>query len=430
MPTDNKIRVLKIAENSKQVDDRDDSLFSSKEWVIDPSMDFDTLLYAYENSSTISWIVKKIANAWNVWFQEVKNKSLDSFLKNLDVVNIFSNMLIFWNSFSERLQNLKWDKTLDIDPIITTTIRLASKNNKDKADFYQRSKRGLTKVPFNRDEVLFFKTNSVGDKYYWDSIFYTCIDEITLLAFITKYYKNFFRGWNIEPNVLYDESQTLTDEQIDKIENLINDRIAGIDNSHNTVFAPGKIWKIDLTTKIDPDKFIALKRELKEDIAIATNIPFSLLSPENSNKAISQTDINSLYSDIVLPLQNTFLIQLKKQLKSWKIDWISDIDIDDIKFEVMSLKDWLEEMKILTWYQKSWSLSANEVRVKAWLWDPKDGLDEYVIHWWSKWDNTEDDSDLNKVEEEIKKLYNKNTLLKTKNTWSSILSKIGLWKNK
>jgi len=31
MPTDNKIRVLKIAENSKQVDDRDDSLFSSKE---------------------------------------------------------------------------------------------------------------------------------------------------------------------------------------------------------------------------------------------------------------------------------------------------------------------------------------------------------------------------------------------------------------
>lgn len=70
MPTNDKIRVLKTAENSKQIDDRDDSLFSAKEWVIDPSMDFETLLYAYENSSTISWIVKKIANAWNVWFQK------------------------------------------------------------------------------------------------------------------------------------------------------------------------------------------------------------------------------------------------------------------------------------------------------------------------------------------------------------------------
>lgn len=430
MPAD-KIRVFKTSDNSRQIDDRDDSsLFSSKEGIIEPSMDFDTLLYAYENSSTISWIVKKIANAWNIWFQETWNKTLDIFLKNLDIVNIFSNMLIFWNSFSERLSTISWDKTLNIESIITTTIRIASKKNKNEADFYQRSKKGITKVPFKKDEILFFKTNSVWDKYYWDSIFYTCIDEITLLAFITKYYKNFFKWWNIEPNVLYDESGSLTDEQIDKIENLINDKIAWIDNSHNTVFAPVKLWKIDLTTKIDPSAFIALKRELKEDIAIATNIPFSLLSPENSNKAISQTDINSLYSDIVIPLHNAFLIQFKKQLKEWKIKWISDTDIDDIKFEAMSLKDWLEEMKILTWYQKSWTLNANEVRLKAQLWDPFEWWDDYIIHSWSKWDNTEDDSDLNKVEEEIKKLYNKKTILKAKNTWDSILPKLGLWKNK
>lgn len=427
----NQIKLFKVSEQSKQINDNEDSLFWQKEWVIDPSMDFDTLLYAYENSSTISWIVKKIANAWNVWFQETDNVTLNAFLKNLDVVNIFSNMLIFWNSFSERLSTLKDQKTLDFEPIITTTIRIASKNNKDNAEYYQRSKKGLTKVPFTKDEVLFFKTNSVGDKYYGDSIFYTCIDEITLLAFITKYYKNFFKGGNIEPNVLYDESWSLNDEQIDKIENLINDKISWIDNSHNTVFAPGKIWKIDLTTKIEPDKFIALKRELKEDIAIATNIPFSLLSPENSNKAISQTDINSLYSDIVIPLHNTFLIQLKKQLKDWKIEWISDSDIDDIKFEVMSLKDWLEEMKILTWYQKSWVLNANEVRQKAWLWDAYKWWDEFVIHSWSKDENTEDDSNLTKVEEEIKKMYwwDKRFLKKT-TTWWDIFHKIWLWKNK
>lgn len=430
MPADNKIRILKTSENSKQIDDRDNSLFSSKEWIIEPSIDFDALLYAYENSSTISWIIKKIANAWNIWFQENKNIKLNTFLKNLDIANIFSNMLIFWNSFSERLKNLKDEQTLVLEPIITTTIRIASKSSNKEADFYQRSKKGLTKVPFKKDEILFSKTNSVWDKYYGDSIFYTCIDEITLLAYITKYYKNFFKSWNIEPNVLYDESQTLSDEQIDKIENLINDRIAWIDNSHNTVFAPGKIWKIDLTTRIDPDKFIALKRELKEDIAIATNIPFSLLSPENSNKAISLTDISTLYSDIVVPLQNTFLIQLKKQLKEWRIEWVSDTDIDDIKFEVRNLKDWHEEMKILTWYQKSWVLNANEVRKKANLWDPYEWWDEFKIHSWAKDDTADDGKELSKVEEEIKKLYGKDKFLKEKTTWSSILEKIGIWNHK
>jgi len=422
-----KIRVLKTSENSKQIDDKDRWLFSSREGIIEQSMDFDTLLFAYENSSTISWVVKKISNAWNVWFQEHKNKTLNDFLKVLDVTNILTNMLIFWNSFTERLETIGGDKTLDLEHIITPTIRIASKWNKDKADFYQRSKRGTTKLPLTKDEVLFFKTNSVWDKYYWDSIFFTCIDEITLLAFITKYYKNFFKWWNIEPNVLYDETWNLTTEQIDKVENLINDKIAWIDNSHNTVFLPGKIWKIDLTTKIDPDKFIALKRELKEDIAIATNIPFSLLSPENSNKAISQTDINSLYSDIVIPLQNIFLLQLKKQLKAWKIEWINDNDIDDIKFNAVSLKDWLEEMNILTWYQKTWVLSINEVRKQAELWDPVEWWDEYTIHS-NKDNNTNNDSNaqLSKIEEEIKKMYGKDNVLKSKN---SILSKIGLWKN-
>jgi len=68
---------------------------------------------------------------------------------------------------------------------------------------------------------------------------------------------------------------------------------------------------------IDPEKYIKLKRELKEDIAIGMNIPFDLLSSENSNRATSQSAMEALYSNIIIPLQDRFLIQLRKQLLSW-----------------------------------------------------------------------------------------------------------------
>jgi len=402
------IKIIKIwwwEGTSKQIDSKEDYLFSSRDWIIEPSFDFETLLYAYENSSTISWIVKKIANIWDVWFVGTENDVLDNFLSNLDITTIFQNMLVFWNCFIERLKDLNWDKTIELEPIITTTVRVAVPKD-NWIDFYQRSKRGITKVPFTSDEILFFKNISIWDKKYWDSIFFTCIDEITLLAYITKYYKKFFKSWNIEPTILYDKNWVLTDDQITKIENMIKDLISWVDKSFSTIVLPSEIWKIDLSTRIDPDKFIALKRELKEDIAIATNIPFSLLSPENSNKAISQTDINSLYRDIVMPLQKLVLRQIKKQLKKWKIEGIADDEIDSIKFVKISLKDWLEEMKILTWYQEKWTLSQNEVRIKAELWDPIIGGDEYIIHKPSDNNNLNNDTNsIQKIKEEIKKSY-------------------------
>lgn len=408
----NKIHLMKTSWTSKQIDDKNDSLFWIKEPIIEPNADLDALMYAYDNSSAISWIVKKISAKTDSWFSTTWNDELDDFLENLEIDSIASDLLIFWVSYEERLINWKDDLSLDLERILPYTIRIANANNKDDAAYYQRSKKWITKVPFKKDEVLFFKRNSVWDKYYWDSLFSTCIDEITLLAFITKYYKNFFKWWNIEPNILYDKHWTLTDDQVEKIESMIRDKISWIDNSHNTLFLTWEIWKIDLTTKIDPDKFIALKRELKEDIAIATNIPFDLISSQDSNRANSVVALETLYSDIIIPLQNKIKKQLIRQLLNWKKSWssylenISEDEIRSITFNKINLKDWLEEMKILTGYQKAWNLSANEVRIKAWLWDEVEWLNVYEIHSWSKseWD---DDNELSKIKEEINKMYSK-----------------------
>ena len=401
----NKVKLFKRSEHSKQIDHKESTLFQSSEKIIEPSFDFEVLLYAYENSSIISWIIKKISAKINAWFQETENEELNKLLKNLDIETIASNMLVFWNSFSERLTNMKEEQLLEFENIITPTIRIAERNNKDKASFYQRSKTGIKKVPFKKDEVLFFKRNSLSDRDYGDSLFATCIDEISLLAFITKYYKNFFKGGNIEPNILFDKDGTLTDEQVEKIENMIKDKISWIENSHNTLFLQWEIWKIDLTTKIDPDKFIALKRELKEDIAIGTNIPFDLLSSQNSNRATSWVSMETLYSDIIKPAQNRILTQLKRQLREWGLENISDDDIDSIEFKNIKLGDPYEEMKTLTGYQKSWNLSQNEVRSKAGLWDDIEWGDEYKIHSWKDDEEKEEEKDLDKIQEEIEKMY-------------------------
>jgi len=427
MPNSNNVRLLKT-KGSKQIDDKQDDLFGSRDWIIEPEVWFEELLFAYDNSSIISWIIKKISSKIDSWFKTLENESLNEVLSNLDIENIAQNLLTFWNSFSERLTNWKKESLLEFDNILTPTIRISSKTT-DNIGFYQRSKKWIKKVSFSNKEVLFFKRWSLWDKYYWDSLFHSCVDEIVLLALITKYYKNFFKWWNIEPNILYDKNWTLTDEQIEKIENMIKDKISGIDNSHNTLFLTWEIWKVDLTTKIDPDKFIALKRELKEDIAISTNIPFDLISSQDSNRANSDVAMKSLYSDIITPLQNKIIRQLKKQLLEWKksnenddvFSKISDDDINEIEFIKIDLKNWLDEMKIASWYKKSWITTPNEERQKLWL-EELPGWDELQTSWKTEFDNSED-LELDKITKNLQKSY-------SSSKWWNFLNKIWLWKNK
>jgi len=424
MPNKTRIKLFNSTK-SKQIDDKSDDLFSNKEWIIEPEVWFEELLYAYDNSSIISWIIKKISSKVDSNFKQTDNEELDKFLKNLDVDTIAQNLLTFWNSFSERLRNGKKENLLELEHILTPTIRKTSWNNKN-INYYQRSKKWIKKVPFSNNEVLFFKRSSLWDKYYWDSLFHSCIDEIVLLAFITKYYKNFFKWWNIEPNILYDELWNLTTDQVEKIEEMIKDKISWIDNSHNTLFLTWKIWKIDLSTRIDPDKFIALKRELKEDISISTNIPFDLLSSKNSNKATSNTALESLYSDIIIPLQNKILRQLKTQLLSWKksnekdlfLKGVSEDEINSIEFNKVDLKNWVDEMKIAVWYKKAGITTANEQREKLGL-EIVAWWDELQTSWWSDFSNQEDIA-LDQVEKSLESNYSK---------WWNFLNKIWIWKN-
>jgi hypothetical protein len=71
------------------------------------------------------------------------------------------------------------------------------------------------------------------------------------------------------------------------------------------------------------------------------------LSSKNSNKATSNVALESLYADIIIPLQNKILRQLKAQLLSWKkvkeddivLKEISEDEINEIDFNKVDLKN-------------------------------------------------------------------------------------------
>lgn len=401
---------------SQQIDEEAESLFGNRDGILEPSFDFETLLQAYEYSSIISGIIGKIAIKTATPFVQTENENLRRVLENLDIESITLDMLIFWNAFFERLKTRNWNKTLSFKHIIAPTVRIAKKKKWQKVRnpfFYQRSQNNSKKVGLKRSDVLFFHRNSIADPLYGDSIFASSIDEIVLLSYITKHFKHFFKNGNISPNILYDEWGNMTDEQIEKVENMIKDQLAWIENSHTTIFLKGKVWKIDLATIFDPEKYIALKRELKEDISIDLNIPFDLLSSKNSNRANSEVAMSLLYDDIIIPLQNRILKQLKKQFLDWFEteknepcwEWITKEEIEAIEFEDINLTDPVKEMQTLTGYQKNGILSVNEVRSIARLGESIEWGDEYKII--SQKDEWGSNAEIQKIRNNISKMYAK-----------------------
>ena len=141
-----------------------------------------------------------------------------------------------------------------------------------------------------------------------------------------------------------------------------------------------------------------------------------MLSSESSNRSTSQIALEIMYSDIIIPLQDRILKQLKNHLIDWFNDekneecwkWITIEDINTIDFEDINLKNPKEEMETLTWYQKNGILSVNEVREIAELWEAIEWGDDYKIISWNSVNNTDEEKEMEKIKNEIKKIYETN----------------------
>lgn len=219
---------------------------------------------------------------------------------------------------------------MNLDKILTETVTL-KKGDEDYIQLIQNvGKAGVNPI-WEPGEYIHIKLSSLTNKRYGDTIFIDCIESVLILFFIERVYKKLFENGLIEPSILVDEESILTDEDKNSIVTFIKDYFSGADNGFELGIISGKLKKLELTNKLDHNSFIALKREIKEDIAIALQCPVDLITGKNSNRATRESSFEDFNLTTIKPIQTRFVRQLREGLRPYfgdKVDLIEMHPVD------------------------------------------------------------------------------------------------------
>ncbi len=355
--TENKGSKVMFVRKAEQVASKqpEDQTFKG---AIDPPVTFYSLEKAYEGSFILGGIFDKLSAAGDSGFKVTGNAELDRILKELDMKNVFENLLVYGNVFIEKIADGR-GMVKDLEKILTSTMSVWQLGT--ERGYVQRI--SGQRAFFLPEEILHSKLGSVTSKYYGNSKFSKAVQQIVLLSQIDSYYgKDFDRGM-LGVNLLTDvgdaNGKKLSEDNAAALGAWLEDNAGGSSNAFVTAIIPTKLEKIDLEKNVDPEAFLKYRSDLIESIAIALNIPADLLSSKNSNRSTSEVAYAMLNELIVKPMQDGFLADLKEALRETfqaAVDLIEMNPVDD--------EDDEKEMKVLTGYKRSGVLTANEVREK------------------------------------------------------------------
>lgn len=387
-----------INKNSKQKSDKQ----KNPDWIINPQIDFSLLRKTVQSWGILSWIINKIASSCDTGFIPTSNDELNKVLSKIDVYESIRNLFIFWNLFYEVIKTAWWWlDTLDI--ILTETCKLKEWWDEVWISLIQQSS-WTDKVPFQKWEFIHIKRWSLVSKYYWDTIFSECIDSILILYYLDQVYKKLFENWFIEPSLLVDEEAVLTPEQKDSITAFIKDYFKWVDNGFEVWIISWKIKRLELTSKLDHNAFIALRKETKEEIAIALNIPYELLSWKNSNRATRESSSEDFNVAVIKPWQGRYVRQLREGLREFFPNHVDEIELNSI-----DTKNQEEISNVIDKLIRCWVFTI-DMGLEYFWYDPT-GIAENNIHKvygsWASSNNQNDTWNQNNILDNVKKIYKK-----------------------
>lgn len=161
--------------------------------------------------------------------------------------------------------------------------------------------------------------------------------------YIDRYYNRYFENGTIKPTILTTEKgEELSETEQERLKTFIQNSTKGFKNAFNVSYLTKHIKKLDLVEDLDPSEFKELRKDLVTAISIATNVPYDLLSPENSNRATAESAIETFNMYAVKPFQRKLL----KNLKCIFLDGYSATE--SLQFKDIDTQNQLEEMKVLT----------------------------------------------------------------------------------
>lgn len=315
---------------------------------ISPPIDFNLLVKAYEDSFILGGIVERIGTSANVGFKETGNADLDALLHTLDIETAVKSFIVTGNYFYEIAFTL--GKKLVLYPFITQEVALDHTRK-----LIQTTSTG--KAEFQPEEYVQIKRGSLSSRYYWESMIGRCVQQIVLLANIDKFYAKLFERWLLSAFLLADKTNSISKQDKDAIETIINDMYAGINNAFNSGIISWDLTKIDLSASVDNQYFLELRKQAEKDIAIALNFPYDLLNSENSNRSISEVSLESLNTYITKPTLAKIADQLREPLRKY-----FGASVDKIEFNEVDVRNQKEEMEVITGYVREGVWTPNEWR--------------------------------------------------------------------
>lgn len=327
---------------SKQIEQSKNLLY------IAPPISFDALVNAYENSFIIGGIVERIGTSAGVGFKETGNKELDILLASLDVEAIVKSFIVTGNYFLEMAFTM--GNTLVLFPFITQEVKLDHTYK-----LIQTTSGG--NAEFLPGEYIQLKRWSLSSRYYGESMMGRCVQQIILLQNIDKFYARLFERGLLAAFILTDKTGSISKEDKEAIETIIDDIFSGVDNAFNSGVISADLSKIDLNGNVDNQYFLELRKQAEKDIAIALNFPYDLLNSENSNRSISEVSLESLNTYITKPTLLKIANQLREPLRKY-----FGSSVDDIAFHEVDVKNQKEEMEVITGYVREGVWTSNEGR--------------------------------------------------------------------
>lgn len=365
--------------------------------IVHPETPFDLLVDAYQGSFIVGGIVDRVATSAASGFTASGDADLDRILSGVDTKYVFENLYVCGNVFLEVVRSND-GKVSQLFPFITKQVRVKVESKDDvNVLSYLQLVNGIVSQPFTPDEVIHARLSSMSSRYYGDSKIAKAAAQISLLAQIDQYYASLFDRGFLGTSFLIDKEGKLTDDQKNALKTALSDRAAGIKNAFSTAIIPTVMERIDLDTPVDTSAFLEYRKELIKSICVALVIPYDLLISDSSNRAAAVSSLEAFNKDVVTPLQESFMRQLRFALEK---DFPK---IKDVSFNPVDVSNQLEEMKVDVGYKHAGIMSANEVRTKLGL-GTVAGADTLET---SK-DTTNGSSDtanIMKAEEEIRKLY-------------------------
>lgn len=313
-----------------------------------PPIDLATLIMAYENSFMLGGIIERIATSAGVGWKETDNKDLDALLAKIDIEEMVKSFLVTGNFFLEMAFSL--GNKLSLFSFISGEIRM-------KNDYTIVQETAFGNAEFLKGQYIHVKRSSLSSRYWGESLVGRAVQQIILLQNIDKFYAKLFERGLLQAFLLTDKSGLLDDSSKQAIDAIIKDVFSGVDNAFNTGVVSADLWKIDLTSGVDNQYYIELRKQAEKDIAIAMNFPYDLLNSENSNRSISEVSLESLNLYITKPNLTRIANQLKEPLRQYFGN-----AVDNIAFNDLDISNQKEEMEVNTGYLREWAWTANEVR--------------------------------------------------------------------